>query len=79
MCENLLGLCYEIRHAWQGDRNIEQVFNGIHEDWFDDYQEPDSHKRLMKIVKLSNDEFRLSFPGKTSLMLPKAIHTSVFP
>lgn len=43
-CENLLGLCYEIRHAWQGDRDIEQVYNGIREDWFDDYQEAASHK-----------------------------------
>ena len=42
-CENLLGLCYEIRHAWQGDRNIELVYNGIHEYWFDDYQEPYQH------------------------------------
>lgn len=39
VCENLLGLCYEIRHAWQGDRNIEQVYNGIREYWFDDYKE----------------------------------------
>ena len=46
ICENLLGLCYEIRHAWQGDRNIEQVYNGIHEDWFDDYQELDSNKTI---------------------------------
>jgi len=46
VCENLLGLCYEIRHAWQGDRNIEQVFNGIHEDWFDDYEESDSQKTI---------------------------------
>jgi hypothetical protein len=36
VCESLLGLCYEIRHAWQGARDIEQVYNGIHEDWFDD-------------------------------------------
>jgi len=35
-CENLLGLCYEIRHAWQGDRGIEQVYNGIQDEWFDD-------------------------------------------
>lgn len=48
ICENLLGLCYEIRHAWQGDRNIEQVYNGIHEDWFDDYQEPDPQKTIDK-------------------------------
>lgn len=41
VCENLLGLCYEIRHAWQGDRNIEQVYNGIREYWFDDYKEPE--------------------------------------
>jgi len=37
--ENLLGLCYEIRHAWQGKRNIVQVYNGIREYWFDDYVE----------------------------------------
>ncbi|MGI2328027.1 DUF6904 family protein [Planococcus sp. YIM B11945] len=27
----ILGVSYEIRHAAQGDRNIEQVFNGLHE------------------------------------------------
>ncbi|MFD1030048.1 DUF6904 family protein [Metaplanococcus flavidus] len=27
----LLGLSYEIRHAAQGDRNVEFVFNGLHE------------------------------------------------
>lgn len=48
VCENLLGLCYEIRHAWQGDRDIEQVYNGIHEDWFDDYQESNSHKTIVE-------------------------------
>ncbi|NMB96232.1 MAG: hypothetical protein GYA02_06425 [Clostridiaceae bacterium] len=37
ICENLLGLCYEIRHARQGDRSIEQVYNGIDSKWFDDY------------------------------------------
>jgi hypothetical protein len=37
--ENLLGLCYELRHAWQGKRNIVQVYNGIREYWFDDYVE----------------------------------------
>lgn len=46
VCENLLGLCYEIRHAWQGDRNIERIYNGIHEYWFDDYQESDSHSTI---------------------------------
>jgi len=35
-CENLLGLCYELRHAWQGDRDIEQVYNGVEEEWFSD-------------------------------------------
>ena len=25
--ENILGLCYDIRHAYQGDRNIESVDN----------------------------------------------------
>jgi hypothetical protein len=40
VCENLLGLCYEIRHAWQGDRDIEQVYNGIREEWFDDDHTP---------------------------------------
>ena len=28
-CENLLGLGYELRHAWQGDRDIEEIYNGI--------------------------------------------------
>ena len=41
-CENLLGLCYELRHAWQGDRNIEEMFNGIQEEWFDDHKESSS-------------------------------------
>lgn len=27
----ILGMCYELRHAAQGDRNIESVFNGLHE------------------------------------------------
>ncbi|RNF39666.1 DUF6904 family protein [Planococcus salinus] len=27
----ILGVCYEIRHAAQGDRNVESVFNGLHE------------------------------------------------
>ena len=40
VCEILLSLCYELRHAWQGRRGIEQVYNGIHEYWFDDYREP---------------------------------------
>ena len=35
-CENLLSLCYELRHAWQGDRDIEQVYNGVGEEWFSD-------------------------------------------
>lgn len=39
-------MCYEIRHAWQGDRDIEQVFNGIHEDWFDDYNENAALKNI---------------------------------
>jgi len=37
-CESLLGLCYEIRHAWQGDRGIAEIYNGIKNDWFDDYE-----------------------------------------
>ena len=48
ICENLLGLCYEIRHAWQGDRDIEQVYNGIRKDWFDDYKEPGLYKTTQK-------------------------------
>ena len=39
ICESLLGLCYEMRHAWQGDRDLEQVYNGIHKEWFDDFRE----------------------------------------
>ncbi|WP_088008697.1 DUF6904 family protein [Indiicoccus explosivorum] len=27
----ILGICYEVRHAAQGDRNVEKVFNGLHE------------------------------------------------
>jgi len=41
ICESLLGLCYELRHAWQGDRDLEQVYNGIQNEWFDDYREMD--------------------------------------
>ena len=41
ICESLLGLCYEMRHAWQGDRGLEQIYNGIHNEWFDDYREID--------------------------------------
>ena len=43
VCESLLGLCYELRHAWQGDRDIVQMYNGIHNEWFDDYTECFSH------------------------------------
>jgi hypothetical protein len=41
ICESLLGLCYEMRHAWQGDRGLEQVYNGIDIEWFGDYREID--------------------------------------
>lgn len=74
VCENLLGLCYEIRHAWQGDRNIEQIYNGIHEYWFDDYEEPHLLKtidkndlnglhdeNLSKKESYPNDEFAFKF------------------
>ena len=39
LCVRLLGLCYEIRHAWQGNRGLKRVYNGIHSEWFDDYKE----------------------------------------
>ncbi|NLD46916.1 MAG: hypothetical protein GX660_06915 [Clostridiaceae bacterium] len=39
VCEYLLGLCYEIRHSWQGDRDLEEVYNGVDIEWFDDYLE----------------------------------------
>lgn len=35
-CETVLGLCYEMRHAWQGDRDLVQMYNGINREWFDD-------------------------------------------
>ncbi len=50
VCENLLGLCYEIRHAFQGDRDIEQVYNGIQQNWFDEYKESD----LLENMHLNN-------------------------
>ena len=28
----LLGLCYEVRHAYQGDRNVKLVDNGVHDE-----------------------------------------------
>lgn len=34
VCESLLGLNYEIRHAQQGDRELYTQNSGIHEDWF---------------------------------------------
>ena len=77
ICENLLGLCYEIRHAWQGNRNIEQVYNGIHEYWFDDYKEPALFKTIDKNdlnhlcdedpdekEAYPNDEFEIKFTRK---------------
>ena len=39
ICEALLGLCYEIRHAWQGDRGLAQTYSGIKDYWFDDFAE----------------------------------------
>jgi hypothetical protein len=38
--ENLLGLNYDLRHAWQGDRELVEVYNGVHDEWFDgiDYE-----------------------------------------
>lgn len=66
-CENLLGLCYELRHAWQGQRNLEQVYNGVSADWFenqvsdyDDYNENDdfdSEETKEKWVYFSRSEF----------------------
>ncbi|WP_033541864.1 DUF6904 family protein [Planococcus sp. CAU13] len=34
----ILGISYEIRHAAQGDRNVEFVFNGLHEDTMKKHQ-----------------------------------------
>lgn len=72
VCENLLGLCYEIRHAWQGDRDIEQVYNGIQDNWFDDYHELDSmwdedHSKdeAEQDYKLNNKFSRKDYPDVT--------------
>ncbi len=46
VCENLLGLCYEMRHAWQGDRDLVQVYNGVKQNWFDDYKESVKENKL---------------------------------
>jgi len=56
VCESLLGLCYELRHAWQGDRDIVQMYNGIHDYWFDDYTE---HKIYANnnLYVLDDDEY----------------------
>lgn len=35
VCEYILALCYEIRHAYQGDRGLVGVYNGIHKEWFE--------------------------------------------
>jgi len=65
-CENLLGLCYELRHAWEGKRNIVQVYNGISVDWFnehkvehDEYAEDefDSELNCEKSIRFSRSEF----------------------
>jgi hypothetical protein len=41
VCEYILALCYELRHAYEGDRGLVSVYNGVHEDWFvkDEYDE----------------------------------------
>ncbi|WP_313892828.1 DUF6904 family protein [Psychrobacillus sp.] len=41
----LLGITYDLRHAYQGDRNIEFVFNGLHKEWMKqhDFIAPDKN------------------------------------
>jgi hypothetical protein len=36
VCESLLGLNYELRHAMQGDRELHEQFSGIPDHWFSD-------------------------------------------
>jgi len=57
VCENLLGLCYELRHAWQGARGLLEIYNGIHDDWFGDYPQPKTAKHFDADESNDEDEF----------------------
>lgn len=37
VCEYILALCYELRHAWQGDRDLIGTFNGLSRSWFESH------------------------------------------
>ena len=35
VCEYILALCYELRHAYQGDRGLVSMYNGVIKEWFE--------------------------------------------
>ncbi|MDF2989388.1 MAG: hypothetical protein K0R50_4898 [Eubacterium sp.] len=39
ICESLLGLCYELRKAQEGKRELYEQYNGIPEEWFEEKSE----------------------------------------
>lgn len=41
ICESLLGLCYELRKAQEGKREVYEQYNGIPEEWFEEKTEID--------------------------------------
>ena len=54
--ECILGLCYDIRHAFQGDRNIEKVENNYESigHWIDDFYEGKDKSLLKERNKYKN-------------------------
>lgn len=57
VCEATLGLCYEMRHAWQGDRDIVQMYNGIRHEWFSDNLEHTMHLDVNPSDSAGDDVF----------------------
>jgi len=41
LSEYVLALCYEIRHAIQGDRELIGVYNGVRQEWYEDDADDD--------------------------------------
>lgn len=47
ICESLLGLCYELRKAQEGKRELYKQYNGIPEEWFEEKTEIDEKSNDM--------------------------------
>ena len=78
VCENLLGLNYELRHAMQGDRGVTEHYTGIPEYWIapagpghrirqKDQPEPDPEKMNIEL-----------FDERIMLMLPEEMEWDEF-